>query len=506
MLIPRPTSPLALGHTLLALADRPRRHRRRSELDRTYAPPADAWWTADDRWFPEDSPPRQGNRLLPLVDGETAMAAMYEAMASATESIHIAAWFLTPELRMIRTPDNPLEPRDGSGGPTAFLPLIARKADEVDVRILLWPGSGVGKFSTRRVKAMHRLLVRSNPRLRARLDNREHFSHCQHQKALVIDGRLAFVGGLDVTAFDADRWDVRQHSYRDGLNWHDTHWRLEGPCVADVATNFRQRWNAVAPRDPVRPAAPPEPIDGGSEAQVQRTIPKGNYPFAPQGIFGIAYAYRRAIARAERYIYLENQYLWSPEITEALCEAIQRGRRTGLRVALVLPVHPNVGKGDTDRHVQELLDADEGHGVFRAYGLYTSWHDPEEDCYKYRTVYVHAKVGIIDDTWVTVGSANLNGRGMATDSEINVTTTDPAVARALRLTLWAEHLRRPEGVLAGIDPATLLGGEWERVAAAQAATVEARSGLLTAAVYPYPLGVVDADFGPGEIESALLDK
>ena len=351
---------------------------------------------------------------------------------AAKESIHLASWFLTPEMRMIRTPDRQVEPRQGSGGPTAFLPLIARKADEVDVRILLWPGSVVGKFSSRKVKALHRLLVRSNPRLRARLDNREHFSHCQHQKALVIDGRLAFVGGLDVTAFDADRWDVQRHTYREGLNWHDMHWQIEGPCVADVAENFRQRWNALAPRDPVRPVAPPEPLAGGSAAQVQRTIPKGNYPFAPQGIFGIAYAYRRAIARAERFIYLENQYLWSPEITEALCDAIRRGRRTGLRVALVLPAHPNVGKGDTDRHVQELLDADEGHGIFRPYALYTSWHDQAEGCYKYRPVYVHAKVAVIDDTWVTVGSANLNGRGMATDSEINVTTTDPAVARASR--------------------------------------------------------------------------
>ena len=70
------------------------------------------------------------------------MATMYEAMAAATESIHIVAWFLTPNLRMIRTPDNPSEPRDGSGGPTAFLPLIARKADEVDVRIHVDANSG----------------------------------------------------------------------------------------------------------------------------------------------------------------------------------------------------------------------------------------------------------------------------------------------------------------------------------------------------------------------------
>jgi phosphatidylserine/phosphatidylglycerophosphate/cardiolipin synthase-like enzyme len=241
-------------------------------------------------------------------------------------------------------------------------------------------------------------------------------------------------------------------------------------------------------------------------AQVQRTIPRRIYPFAPDGIYGIAYAHVHAIARAERFIYMESQYLWSPEITEALCKALRRGRATGLRVVIVLPAHPNVGKADSDRHVQELLRADEGHGLFQAYTLYTSARDDTAQCVQYRPIYVHAKTTLIDDAWATAGSANLNGRGMATDSEINLSTTDSDVIRRLRLRLWSEHLGCAEDELADADPVMVLGERWPAVAQNQLSMVTNRTGLLTAGVYPYPLGHVAADFGPGEVESALLDR
>src|SRR5690348_7807591 len=117
-------SPLGAIQQARALAERPFRHRRHDELNRTHHPPAGVWWAGDDRWFPADTPPRHGNHLTPLVDGEEAMWAMYEAMEGAQESIYIAAWFLTPELRLIRPPDDPVDPPRGKGGPHAFLPLI----------------------------------------------------------------------------------------------------------------------------------------------------------------------------------------------------------------------------------------------------------------------------------------------------------------------------------------------------------------------------------------------
>jgi phosphatidylserine/phosphatidylglycerophosphate/cardiolipin synthase-like enzyme len=243
-------SPRAVVQTLRALAERPLHHRRHAVLQRPHRAPAGLWWSDDDRWFADDFPPRQGNRLTPLVDGKEAMQAMYEALDTARASIYLTAWFITPQLRMLRPPDDCEDPCEGKGGPHALLPLLARKADEVDVRVLLWPGAVLGKFARRHVRATHRALVRANPRLYARLDTHQKLSHCQHQKALVVDGRVAFVGGLDVTAFDADRWDMQEYTFRRSRNWHDVHWKIEGPCAADVAANFAQHTPNFAQRPP----------------------------------------------------------------------------------------------------------------------------------------------------------------------------------------------------------------------------------------------------------------
>ena len=77
-------------------------------------------------------------------------------------------------------------------------------------------------------------------------------------------------------------------------------------------------------------------------------------------------------------------------------------------------------------------------GRFQVFCLGSSTH--QEDGEHYRPIYVHAKVAIVDDLWTTVGSANLNNRGMRDDTEMNVTTLDAELAQGLRLMLWAEHL------------------------------------------------------------------
>ncbi len=132
-----------------------------------------------------------------------------------------------------------------------------------------------------------------------------------HQKTAVVDSRLAFVGGIDVVvenSGDFDRWDTKGHPFHSGLrlgkdgkmphSWHDVHAVFEGPAVADVERNFRQRWNAVVELHqqdsalflPESSAQLPEVTTntlrstGRGNAvrlQVIRTIPKGIYSFAP---------------------------------------------------------------------------------------------------------------------------------------------------------------------------------------------------------------------------------
>ena len=103
-------------------------------------------------------------------------------------------------------------------------------------------------------------------------------------------------------------------------------------------------------------------------------------------------------------------------------------------------------------------------------------------------------------------AANQNGRGLATDSEINVCTTDSGAARELRLRLWAEHLACTEDDLRHADPTAILDGRWVAAAHEQRCIVTRRSGPLAAALYPYPREHSRAAFGPGEVASLPLDR
>ena len=77
------------------------------------------------------------------------------------------------------------------------------------------------------------------------LDSRERPLHCHHEKTIVIDDRVAFVGGIDLTAENGDRFDSSEHHARAAVGWHDVSTRIEGPAVADVSAHFRMRWREV---------------------------------------------------------------------------------------------------------------------------------------------------------------------------------------------------------------------------------------------------------------------
>jgi phosphatidylserine/phosphatidylglycerophosphate/cardiolipin synthase-like enzyme len=82
-------------------------------------------------------------------------------------------------------------------------------------------------------------------------------------------------------------------------------------------------------------------------------------------------------------------------------------------------------------------------------------------------LYVHAKVGIVDDRWLTVGSANLNAHSLLNDTEMNVVTDDPELARATRLRLWSEHLEVDAAALAGEAPRSAVDERWQPIGAEQ---------------------------------------
>jgi phosphatidylserine/phosphatidylglycerophosphate/cardiolipin synthase-like enzyme len=463
-------------------------------MSASHEQPSKNWWAEG------DTPVHADSQVAYLVDAHSTFLTMCRHFLMAREYIYIAAWGMAPLMELVRGTDQRAG-RDGSPEQEELLAELRAEGlqqPEIDfwcthkltlqavleymvskgvqVNVLIWSSSEM--FSHCDPKAAHEQLTQVG--VSCILDDSAYgLLHrpveSLHQKIAIVDGTHAFVGGIDMLielSGDYDRWDTHFHHYSSPLrsnekertphNWHDAHTIIEGPAVGDVELNFRQRWNEVVLRHewdsqlliPEHPL--PAPLESTSLIQVARTIPVLTYSFASEdGIQGIAQLYAHALSNADNFVYLENQYFWthaflgidnprlgidSPDMERNLSElaaALQRGAT----VALVLPDHPNVGRAFTDagltRLREEAPDA-AAQGRIQAFCLAASTEiDGAED---YRPIYVHAKVTIIDDLWSTVGSANLNNRGMRDDTEMNVATLDAELARGLRMLLWAEHL------------------------------------------------------------------
>ncbi|GCE10422.1 phospholipase D-like domain-containing protein [Tengunoibacter tsumagoiensis] len=446
---------------------------------------------------------RDTSRAAFLIDGRMTMLEMCQRFVSARQSICIAAWGMTPELLLVRGMHHRAGP-DGSPAQQDLLKWLRSRnlSDEdlrfwfeceelsvlnvlryaiskgVEVSVLLWDALS-WPFATG-PKQIHEQLEQIGVRC-LRDDSHLTLSHpiaSLHQKTIVVDDRYAFVGGIDMMSEgdgEYDRWDTKGHLSDNILRrrkngeiahgWHDVHLFFEGSAVADVKQNFRQRWNDVVERKqldlPLFADLTADIVQRPMETeriptQIVRTIPAQTYAFTPpDGIATILEAYQKAFAQAQHSIYLENQYFWrrtylgldtpllglETTYMEAFFQSLAEALRRGVVVTLILPDHPNVGREFSDdglRYLCELVPDAVDSGTLQVYTLASSLQR-QNDTY-YRPIYVHAKVAIVDDQWLTLGSANLNNRGMRDDAELNVVLLQPAMAKGLRLLLMAEHL------------------------------------------------------------------
>jgi phosphatidylserine/phosphatidylglycerophosphate/cardiolipin synthase-like enzyme len=401
-------------------------------------------------WAAAGAAPREGNDLEVLIDGAQALPALAEVLAGARSSVHIAGWHIDPDFGLTRD-DEARRLRD----------LLGELAERVSVRVLLWAGAPLPLFKPARsaVRRVRDELIRGT-RVECALDARERPLHCHHEKIVIVDGEVAFVGGIDLTALGGDRFDSCAHPMRGRIGWHDVATRLRGPAVADVAAHFAARWSQVTGL-PLEP--PPAPASAGSHAvQVVRTVPEKVYDFAPHGDFGIVEAYTRALRSARSLIYLESQFLWSPELVEILADKLRHPPCDDFRLVVVLPARPNNGADSTRGQLGVLAEADRDRRRFLAATLSARSGGLSGP------LYVHAKVGIVDDEWLTVGSANLNDHSLFNDTEMNVVACDPALARDTRVRLWSEHLELPPGAVSA-EPARVIDELWRPVASEQLA-------------------------------------
>jgi phosphatidylserine/phosphatidylglycerophosphate/cardiolipin synthase-like enzyme len=426
------------------------RRLRRAGAAHALDPPA-----AGGLWVEGSPPPRPGNSVRVLIDGAQALPRMAQAMQQAHSHIFIAGWCLTPWLQLTRGHD-----------PVVLRSVLRELAARVDVRVLLWAGAPLPVFRPWRPQVRQvRDELCGDSVLHCALDDHERPLHTHHEKLIVIDDEIAFVGGIDLTDFHGDRFDTNDHPLRAGVGWHDVAMELRGPIVADVAEHLRFRWHEVT-GERLAPVPAADPV-GDATVQLAATIPDRIYRGRPEGAFRVLEAYTRALRSAERLIYLENQFLWSPEIVAILSDKLTHPPSDSFRLVLLLPARPNSGSDDTRGQLGTLLAADANERLV-ATTLYA--HDAALS----RPVYVHAKVGIVDDRWLTVGSANLNDHSLFNDTEVNIVTCDEQLTRETRLRLWAEHLESPIERI-DIEPARVVDELWRPIANEQARL--RRSGL-----------------------------
>jgi phosphatidylserine/phosphatidylglycerophosphate/cardiolipin synthase-like enzyme len=377
----------------------------------------------------------RADRAAFLVDTEAYFTTIFDALKKARRSILLVGWGFDPRTRLF--PDG----YDGPDDPDEvgrILVELAGAQPELDVRLLIWrsalPIAAQQEFFPHRARTW----FKGTP-VKFRLDDSVPFGACHHQKLLIIDDRLAFCGGGDISV---DRWDTPAHRDDDQRRImpdqdchaprHEVVMMVDGPAAKALADLARERWRnatgeVLAPPedaggDPWPDAVPPAltSVDIG----VARTMPSWKRQSEVDEIRRLTLA---CIAEAKDTIYLENQYFTSPVVTEALAARLMEPE--GPEVVLV-----STGRAPSwfdhltmDRARGEMiwrLRAADVYGRFRAFWPATA---------KGQTVIVHSKTSVFDDRIARVGSANLNNRsgGFDTECELALESDDEATRLAV---------------------------------------------------------------------------
>jgi phosphatidylserine/phosphatidylglycerophosphate/cardiolipin synthase-like enzyme len=382
-------------------------------------------------------PARHRNDVRVLIDGFEALGAIVARLRDARRSIWITVSFVELDV-VLPGSDRPL-----------LAELDAAAARGVDVRLLFWWSEyrGIGSFRGEAEELEE--LARRGVRAKMRWD--EVPRGCHHQKSHVIDGEVAFVGGINLTA---DGVSTPAH---DTHGHHDLFVELTGPAVADVAENFAQRWNQASRFSALRHAYPSaDAADdiavgdasaherGDTAVQVVRTIRRELYRGRrgwsaehafdlSEGEHGIQETVHRWIDGAAASIYIENQYLMAPDTLERLRRAAARG----VDVIAVVPHEPdpNLSLYPKAKLLETRAELDALAREER-FGLFGLRHPGPSG----RPIYVHAKLLVVDDRLLTIGSANFWPPSYNRDSELNVCIWSDAIAAETRRRLWREHV------------------------------------------------------------------
>jgi phospholipase D1/2 len=401
-----------------------------------------------------------------LIDAQDYYRAFYEAASRAKRSILILGWQFDSDVQLVRGADLPpsADPQDYQLLP--LLDRLCRERPELEVKMLAWDHS---LFFALEREILQKIVfdIATNSRFQFKTDGTVPLGGSHHQKVAIIDGQIAFMGSADVCQ---DRWDTSAHVARDPFRisrkeqaykpYHEVQAVFTGDAARSLLDLFADRW-AYATREELDPndyvvenddllasfpVTMPMPV---ADVALSRTVPAGP---ERHHVHEIRDLYVRAIHNAERFSYIETQYLTSCCVRDALIARMKDTRKPKLDIVMMLPQKPEKFKEEVFIGIPQgsVLDEvvraanEEGHAL----GLYNVvTPDASSPSGPPLYVYVHAKLMIVDDVLFTMGSANLANRSMTVDSEINATwLAQPGdqelrnAIRRVRVRLLLEHL------------------------------------------------------------------
>jgi phospholipase D1/2 len=362
-------------------------------------------------------------RAAVLIDAAAFFNAVRRAILQAERRIFIAGWDIDSRTRLVGE-GNCAD--DGYSLVFAeFLSEIVSSKPTLEVYLLLWDFS-LNYAAERELFPRLSLQWQTPPRVTLCMDNAVPFGSSQHQKLIVVDDALAFSGGLDVTV---RRWDCSDHtpdkpervdsSGRPYPPFHDVQIMVDGEAAHALAQLVRRRWcYAYGTEPPIEPSGDPWPQDVEPQFRnVDIGIARTQPAFGDQEeVREVETLFLDSIDRAERSIYIENQFMTAMPVAERLARRLRE--RRALEVVAVEP------KDYDSWIVTRTLGAERArfHRVLEVAGgdrvrlVYPSVRQGDASA----DTMVHSKVMIVDDRFLRVGSANLNNRSMGADTECDL--------------------------------------------------------------------------------------
>ncbi|RQS28900.1 hypothetical protein DIE03_17620 [Burkholderia sp. Bp8992] len=406
---------------------------------------------------------RHADRFTMLVDGDAYFSTLRAALLRARHTVFIVGWDVDSRMRLARGgPDDTLPDTLA-----AFLHALAEARHNLRIYVLAWDFAMIYALE-RDWPPVYRAGWHAHRGIVFRLDGTHPRGASHHQKLVVIDDRLAFVGGLDLTRARRDTpahaaGDPRRHD-EDGMPYapfHDVQAMFDGDAAAAIGEQARARWlQACGRRIAIR-------------AQRHLDRPDGDDPWPPgtrvdvrDVRLGIAYTAPRhsgrapvrqvralvedTIRAARRHLYVENQYFTAAVVRETLSARLADAHGPDVTV-----VAPRVQSGWLQEATMGVLRA-RLHATLVAadrFGRYRLLY-PHVDGLGDACVNVHSKLAIVDDECIVIGSANLNNRSMLLDTECCIAlvaagdTRIRASIAGMRARLLAEHLGTAPAVVA----------------------------------------------------------